>query len=700
MAEKYDDNSIKALKGSERVRYRPGVMFGSDDINGAFHTVTEVVANSLDESRAGHGKKIIVTYHKDGSISVKDEGRGVPMAYNEAEGRYNWDLIFNELYAGGKYADGSEEWDSITIDDLVKLGWAMMGGNESQESEVAMGYKFPLGLNGLGSAATQYTSEWMNVTSWRPEKIYKMQFEKGSPVGELHQEDNTEGTTGTLVHWKIDNEVFPNTKFNNLMFTQQLEGQAHLNNVEILFIDEMMGKETVFQGGGLGNFLTEKVGDSIIDSFLKVSADKGTEQGKKYLAMGQFVLAITEETTSRQLHYHNTGPMRVGVHANAFNDAVTAFFKRIAKQNDVNILPVDYQDYLSFLSSTYSTITSFANQTKDGVSNRFIYNLIYNGVLDILEEAVAKQRESVTTLISNVVNAAIARKRAKEFEQQARQAAKMVGKKREKAAKYIDCQSDDRNKKELFIVEGDSAAGSCKKARDSNFQAILPIKGKPINALKNKLSKILENEEVKAIVTTIGTGVDIAGTDTFDIENIQFKRIIITTDADVDGYQIRVLLYTIFYRLMPRLLEEDFIFIAETPLFELITNKGTFFAYNVKEYNDFLEEFKGNGTIVQKINRSKGLGQNNPEMLGMTTMHPDTRRLVPLKMSLGDTMVREITNMLFGTDTENARKGFILSLLEDKMGMDAGINEMLETAEALVGLDVFEEEEETANVAG
>lgn len=654
----YGDESIKQLKGAERVRKRPGVMFGSDDINGAFHTVKEILANSLDEARAGFGNKVIVKYYADGSISVQDFGRGVPMGWNENEGRYNWDLIFNELYAGGKYEETGD-------------------------------YEFSLGLNGLGAAAVQYTSEFFHVVSKRYDKIYKKSFAKGYPLDDkLYEEPNTTGETGTFIHWKIDNEVFPDTNFTPRMFKEYLEIQAHLNSVDIEFHDERSGEVVLFHGEGVEPFLRSKLGNSLIDVLTRVVEKSGVENGKDYRAKAEIVLAITEETQGREFHYHNTANMRTGVHFSAFRDALSDFFKNVAKDRGVSITVSDYQDYLSVLTSTYSNVTSFANQTKEGVSNRFIYDLIHSTVLDMLEEALAMQKPSIIQLIENVVNAAIARLKAKEIEMQQRLALKAAsGRRKEKPERYVDCKEKDPRKRELFIVEGDSAKGACKAARDGSFQALLSVKGKPMNGLKASLESLLENQEVKDIIATLGCGVDIEGLDGvnfFNEEDLQFERIIIATDADIDGYQIRVLLYTIFYRLMPKLLEKGYIYVAETPLFELeMSNGESWFAYDIYERDELLEKARKERLTVKKVNRSKGLGENDPDMLWQTTMNPETRRLVPLTIDIKDQIVRDISNMLFGQDENNERKHFVFQLLEAKLGEDASLIDLVDTVMAL-----------------
>lgn len=419
-------SSIKMLKGADRVRLRPGVMFGSDNIRGAFHTFKEILGNALDEARGGYGKQIDVVYYKDGAISVRDYGRGVPMGWNPTEKRWNWDLVFNELYAGGKYED-----DEV--------------------------YKFSVGLNGLGAAAVQYVSEYFYVESYQGNIVYKKSFEKGHPLdNELIEENLTDNQTGTFIKWKIDNEVFRNTNFKFKDFLEYCEGQAHINSVNFKITDEHTGEEVFIEGKGIEHYLREQVGDSVIEILTKKEKSEGLEErNQRYTAECEVCLAITEETSSKQLYYHNTATMTTGYHLSAVQDAVSGFFKALGKKNGVTIMPYDYNDYLSILVSSYSNITSFANQTKDGVDNKFIYDLIKKTITDLLEESVAKGLECMTTLMDNVVNAAIARKKAKELESQERLIRKTTNNKRFKAEKYVDCRSNNPKEKELFILEGE-----------------------------------------------------------------------------------------------------------------------------------------------------------------------------------------------------------------------------------------------------
>lgn len=634
----YDNDSIKSLKGADRVRLKPGVMFGSDNIKGAFHTFKEIVGNSLDEARGGYGNVIDVIYHKDGAITVKDRGRGVPMGWNEKEQQWNWHLVFNELYAGGKY-DGKDD-----------------------------AYKYSVGLNGLGAAAVQYVSEYFIVKSYKGHVMYMKEFMEGNPLDQdLYEEELEEEQYGTEIKWKIDNKVFRNTNFKFKDFVEYCEGQAHINNVTFNLKDEKTGEEVVIEGKGLEYYLTSQLGDKVVEVLTANDKAEGTEErGQHYSAKCEVCLVITDEVESKEYYFHNTANMSTGVHIKATQDAILGFFRNLGKQNNVTIMPYDYKDYLSILVSSYSNITSFANQTKDGVDNQFIYDIIYKTITNLLEESMAKGFESVKTLSENVLNTAIARKKAKEFEAQERMIKKAT-KKKEKAEKYVDCKSNDPKEKELFIVEGDSALGSCKDARDGSFQALLPVRGKTLNCLKASIESVIENKIVKDIITTVGTGIDIGkGRGLFDINKLQFDKIIITTDADVDGYQIRVLLYTVFYRLMPELLRQGKVYIAETPLFEIELVKGkSRFAYTVDEKESILKELEEKGIKVKKIHRSKGLGENDKEMLWETTMNPRTRRLVQLSINPSDENVMKMTNMLFGLDSDSERKEYIFNRLKE-----------------------------------
>ncbi|MNL91287.1 DNA topoisomerase 4 subunit B [compost metagenome] len=645
MTKEYNNSSIKKLKGPDKVRTRPGVMFGSDDIIGAFHTVKEIVSNSLDEARSGFGTQIDITYHVDKSITVKDRGRGVPMAWNPEEEDMNWRLVFDDLYAGGKFTD----------DD----------------------YDFALGLNGLGATATQHSSEYFVVESKRDGKIFKKEFAKGWPLdNDLIEEDNpNHSDTGTTIRWKPDLDVFQETNFPFQMFKDFCETQAHLNKVNILLTDETTNEEIFYEGLGLVEYMSHLLGEGDYTLLQRTAKVNGTEmqngKSKPYKAECELILAITEERTNVSMFFHNTAPMSIGMHTQAFESAILDFFKGISKQHQVTIRQQDYMDYLSVMISTYSNITSFANQTKIGVSNTFIHSMIYNAVLDLLEEEVAKGNESITNLINNVVNAAFARKKAKEVEAQEKLVRKNSSNRQPDPEKFRGCKEKDPAKREVIIVEGDSALTACKSARAS-YQALLGAKGKPINCLKKSVEDVLNNEVIKSIMTVLGTGVEIGDSaNTFDISKLQYSRIIIMTDADVDGYQIRALLYTFFYKYTPKLLEGGYVYIAETPLFKLMLDKpyegqNSIYVHTVEQKDRKIKKLEEAGIRVTKIKRYKGLGENNPDVLWETTLDPDNRNLVPLEMDINNQLVRDITNMLFGEDIGKERKDFIYSLWDSE----------------------------------
>lgn len=429
LTESYNNDSIKALKGAERVRKKPGVIFGSSNIDGAFHTFKEILGNSLDEARGGFGTDIDVTYHVDGAITIRDYGRGVPMGWNEREGRYNWDLVFNELYAGGKY---SEE-----------------DGTKSDA------YKYSLGTNGLGSASVQYVSEYFIVHSYQGDKVYKKEFKGGYPLdNELIEETLETPEYGTYIKWKIDNKVFKDTNFKIKMFTEYCEGQAHINAINLHLTYEKTGEVFDYKGKGITHYLKELSGENLIELCEKKVKDSGVTDGVHYSTECEVALAITKEMKSNQLFFHNTSTLNRGRSIEATQDAISGFFKQLGKDNKVTIMPYDYNDYLSIIVSSYSNVAEFEAQTKEGVSDKFIYDIVFKTVKDLLEEEVAKGKESMKTLMTSVLTTALARKKAKELENQEKMVLKTTSKKT-KAEKYVDCKSNNPKEKELFIVEGE-----------------------------------------------------------------------------------------------------------------------------------------------------------------------------------------------------------------------------------------------------
>lgn len=675
--EVYGDDSIWALKGAERVRDKPAAMLGTSDINGAFHTIIEIIGNSMDEVRAGYGKKLIVIYHEDGSISIRDFGRGVPLGWNEKEQQFNWFLIFNELYAGGKYGKSNM-------------------------------YKYSIGTNGLGAACTQYTSEWFKVTSYRDGKATTKEFKDGFPIDDLPavSVDDAESPTGTLIHWKPDARVFTSVDFPDLMLSKLFEIQAHLNEIDIEYTNLKHGKGTVvFEGKGLkGYFESSLPAESIKGVFGAEATSTGTEGGKDYSAKVELYVAFTEENTNRPMYFHNTAKMGQGNHVSARYSALTDFFKMIGKENGVTIIPSDYEEHINIAVSSYSNsdATSFIGQTKDGVTSIFILNLIYNTLLDLLEDLYAKRNPVMMETVEKVVFLAQVRKEAKEFEAKRKLVNNVSKKKRTQTAEKFIGNTDRNNPNaELFIVEGDSALGACRDARDPKTQALLPLKGKPINALKAQLDKLLKNLVVRDIINSLSCGVETSdGVGNFDEDSLPYSKIIFATDADVDGQQIRVLLYTIFYVLYPTLLKKGYIYVVESPLYELECKQGndfkSYFAYSIAERDRMMDKLAREGIRVLKVNRSKGLGSNTPEMMAETTMNPETRKLVPLTIDINDEVVRLVSDMLFGNDESKSRKGYIMDIIKNSMSLNMDLADLADTIDALTEADQEESGEEIA----
>lgn len=644
--DKYGNESISSLKGADRVRLRPGVIFGSDGIEGCQHSVFEILSNSIDEAKEGYGSVIEVTRYKDHSIMVKDYGRGIPLDYNPKEERYNWELVFCELYAGGKYKNNSGE-----------------------------NYEFSLGLNGLGSCATQYSSEYMDVTVFRDGYKYELHFEKGenvsSPenIGGLKREKFKYENTGTIIKWKPDLDVFTDINIPLLYFTTVLKKQAVVNSgIVFKLFDEESGEsfEYCYQNG-------------IVDYVREISKDKGLtevqfyeastkgrdrEDKPEYKLKMQIAFCFNNEINMIE-YYHNSSFLEYG---GAPDKAVKAAFiyeidKCLKAQNMYNkdesrITYADIQDSLILVTNSFSTVTSYENQTKKSITNKFIQDAMTEFLKQQLEiYFIENKMESDRILGQILVN-----KRSRETAEKTR-----VNIKKKlsgnidisnRVKKFVDCRTKDLDKREVYIVEGDSALGACKLGRDAEFQAIIPVRGKILNCLKADYDGIFKSEIIVDLLKVLGCGVEIQSKhnkdlNTFDLNNLRWNKVIICTDADVDGFQIRTLILAMLYRLVPTLIQVGKVFIAESPLFEISTKNKTYFAYSDKEKNDILAKLDGKYTIQ----RSKGLGENEPGMMWQTTMNPETRRLI--KVVPDDVeMTAQYFDLLLG-DNLQGRKSFI-----------------------------------------
>ena len=609
----YGNDSITLLQGADRVRKRPAVIFGSDGREGCEHSAFEILSNSIDEAREGYGKLITVTRYEDGSIEVEDFGRGCPVDWNEAEQRYNWELVYCELYAGGKYNNNDGE-----------------------------NYEYSLGLNGLGACATQYSSEYMDVTVWRDGFRYDLHFEKGEIVGKLQKAPADRKKTGTTHRWKPDLAVFTDTAIPEEWFHQTLRRQAVVNAGVTFRLRVQKGKgfdtaDYLYENGIL-DYLAETVGDGALTAPVFIDAERrGRDRADKPEYKVRLSAAFCFSNKAQLLeYYHNSSWLEHGgapdrAARRGFQYAVDAYIKKIGKyqKNESAITFQDVQDCLLLVTNCFSTQTSYENQTKKAITNKFIQDAMTDFFKQKLEIWCIEHKAEADRMAEQV----LINKRSREQAERARLniKKKLTGSMDivSRVEKFVDCRSKDPSQREIYIVEGDSALGSCLQSRNAEFQGLMPVRGKILNCLKADYTRIFKSEIITDLLKVLGCGVEVEKhgkeLNSFDLDNLRWNRVIICTDADVDGYQIRTLILTMLWRLTPTLIRSGYVYIAETPLYELTCRGKTWFAYDEREKTDIVEGF---GEAKFTVQRSKGLGENEPEMMWMTTMNPETRRLV------------------------------------------------------------------------
>ena len=632
----YGNESISALKGADRVRKRPGVIFGSDGLEGCEHAVFEIMSNAIDEAREGHGSLITVTRFLDKSIQVEDQGRGCPVDWNEKEQKYNWELVFCELYAGGKY-----------------------GGDGDN-------YEYSLGLNGLGSCATQYASEFFDATIWRDGFKYSLHFEKGENVGGLKKEPTDRGKkTGSTFRWKPDLEVFTDIDIPVDYYTDVMKRQAVVNaGVTFHFKEETTpGKFTTtdFQyENGILDYVTELAGeDPLTQPVFWQTERKGRDrEDKPEYKVKLSVSFCFSNRVALVEHYHNSSWLEHGgspekAMKSAFVSAIDAYLKQQGKyqKNEAKITFNDVQDALVLVSNNFSTQTSYENQTKKAINNKFVQEAMTDFLRSQLEVYFIENPFDAQKIAEQV----LVNKRSRETAERTRLniKKKLTGSMdiSNRVQKFVPCRTKDIERSELYIVEGDSALGSVKLARDGEFQAIMPIRGKILNCLKADYGKIFKSDIITDLLKVLGCGVEVhdkraKDLATFDLANLRWNKIVICTDADVDGFQIRTLVLTMLYRLTPTLIQQGYVYIAESPLYEITCKDKTWFAYSDKEKNDIVATLEGKKYDIQ---RSKGLGENEPDMMWLTTMNPATRRLIKV-MPEDVERTAQVFDLLLGDD--------------------------------------------------
>ena len=639
----YGNDSITMLKGPDKVRKRPAVIFGSDGLDGCEHSIFEVISNSIDEAREGYGNKIIITHYRNNDIEVEDFGRGCPVDFNNNEQRFNWELVYCELYAGGKYDDTADS------------------------------YEYSLGLNGLGLCATQFSSEFMDVEVVRDGFKYNLHFEKGNNVGGLKKEPCKKKQTGTKTLWRPDLEVFTDIDVSDDFFCDILKRQAVVNpNILFVFRSENeaggFNEQEFLYENGITDYVTEIVGDNAMTSVQHWSAEKkGRDRDDKPEYKVKLDVALTFSNKVKMTeYYHNSSFLEHGgspedAVKRAFVAQIDAYIKSVNgyQKNEGKITYNDVEECLVLVSSSFSTQTSYENQTKKAITNKFIREAMIEFLRHQLEVYFIENPDEAQKISEQI----LINKRSRENAERVRlnvkkkltgtiDLANMV-------EKFVDCRTKDVTRREIYIVEGDSALGSVKLARNAEFQAVIPVRGKILNCLKAEYAKIFKSEIITDLIKVLGCGVEVTTKankelSSFNIDNFRWSKIVICTDADVDGFQIRTLILTMLYRLTPTLIEKGYVYIAESPLFEINTKEKTYFAYTEQEKQRILDQI---GDKKHTIQRSKGLGENEPDMMSLTTMNPDTRRLI--KVTADDiTESAEVFEMLLGDDLQG-RKDYI-----------------------------------------
>ena len=646
----YDNESISSLKGADRVRKRPGVIFGSDGLEGCEHAVFEILSNAIDEARGGHGKLITVTRFLDHSVQVEDMGRGCPVDWNEKEGRYNWELVFCELYAGGKY------------------------DNENSEN-----YEFSLGLNGLGSCATQYASRYMDVTVYREGKEYRLHFERGEIVGQLESTELTTNKkrTGTTIRWLPDLEVFTDIAVPLDYYQDVMKRQAVVNaGVTFRLRNETApGKfdtQEFLYANGISDYIRELAGDDPLTEPVFWEAERrGRDRADKpeYKVKLSVALCFSNRVAVCE-HYHNSSFLEHGGSPEkATRSAMVSAIDKYLRDNnkytkgESKITFPDVQDCLVLVSNNFSTQTSYENQTKKAITNKFVQEAMTEFLRSRMEIYFIENKEAAEKIAAQV----LINKRSRETAERTRinQKKKLTEKIdiANRVQKFVDCRTKDVDRREIYIVEGDSALGACKQSRDAEFQGLMPVRGKILNCLKADYPRIFKSDVITDLMKVLGCGVEVSGKavkdlNQFDLANLRWSKVVICTDGDVDGFQIRTLILTMLYRLCPTLIREGYVYIAETPLFEITCKeKGgekTWFAYSEREKADILKELSGKKVNIQ---RSKGLGENDPEMMWLTTMNPETRRLIRVLPEEAEETAR-VFDLLLG-DNLAGRKDYI-----------------------------------------
>lgn len=617
----YDESQIQVLEGLEAVRKRPGMYIGSTGVRGLHHLVWEVVDNSIDEALAGFCTRIEVIVHRDNSITVIDNGRGIPVGENAKLKKSTLEVVLTVLHAGGKF-----------------------GGE---------GYKVSGGLHGVGVSVVNALSERLYVQVKRDGLLYAQEYRRGAPVAALEVVGEAENT-GTTITFKPDTEIFTEiTEYDYDILQSRIRELAFLNKgIEIQLTDERLELSNTFKyDGGIVSYVEylNRTKQAVHEPPIYIEGERDKIQAEVAL---QYNDSYTENIYS---FANNINTHEGGTHEAGFKSALTRILNDYArksnaiKDSDSNLTGDDVREGLTAIISVKIPDPQFEGQTKTKLGNSEVRGVVESLFADKLEEFLQENPAIAKRIIEKGIQAARAREAARKARELTRR--KSALEVSSLPGKLADCSSRDASISEVYIVEGDSAGGSAKQGRDRHFQAILPLRGKILNVEKSRLDKILSNAEIRAIITALGTGIG----DDFDIAKARYHKVIIMTDADVDGAHIRTLLLTFFYRYMRKIIESGYVYIAQPPLFKIERNKTIRYAYNEKQRDEILREF-GEG-VKANIQRYKGLGEMNPEQLWETTMDPASRTM--LQVSIQDAIEADtVFDTLMGDNVE-PRRDFI-----------------------------------------
>lgn len=667
----YNNESIRLLKGAQRVRSRPEMYLGSSNLDGVKQTFNEIAGNAIDEHLSGYGDDLGVCRYEDGSYSIRDFGRGVPLGWNNNENSWNYVNIYEELHGGAKFneeenqeilrkIDEEDSWDTFKFTDYP--------------------YLIAIGLNGVGAAATQCTSESFTVTSVREKVASRMDYRGGTHVLDELVVTDTDEKNGTFVRWKPDSEVFSNTDLSTNWLQGYCRMLSYIGGFNVTYND--CGKITEFPKASLSDIMKENTGVAVYgERFIHTRNDKNR------IVICQCNAVMGKAGKSE--YYNNKMRVKGGVHASGVEVAVSEYFRTVSKERGIKILPRDYSGKFSFIVETLANEVSNHGQTKDFIDDTYVFQCIYECVYEIVMREARKGTDWFMDIVEEVIQNAQNRITVEAMSKNVKELAKAI-KKTVASSKFLPCKlygKGDPTGIEYWIVEGDSAGDKFVHARDYLYQCVQKIRGKSLNVWKASLDRLIKNTEIRDMIAALGCGVEL-GIDefeSFDISKLKVEKIIIGADADIDGKHIIILLFLIFYRLFPQLLYEGRVYVALPPLY-VITRMD-----NVDEYCFDLDELERKKAEIGSQNirgivRFKGLGEMESEQLWDTIANPETRRLQQIKISPDDTEVHETLEVLFGKSTELRKRAVLGSLIEGDLDE---INDNIDTLTKYVsGLDL------------